>query len=180
MRGWTPLVGVQFEYSLVERSAERELLPMAESLGLAALLWSPLAGGLLTGKYRVGEKGRLEGMGRVIRTEKTAHDTQIVDAVLLATKELGRTPAEVALAWTRERARRASTAVIPIIGPRTVEQLDNNLSALDIAFPDELYDRLDQVSSINLGVPFEVNLETYPKLLGGDLSRVDVPITKAI
>jgi aryl-alcohol dehydrogenase-like predicted oxidoreductase len=76
MRGWAPLVGVQFEYSLVERSAGRELLSMAESLGLAALLWSPLGGGLLTGKYRFGEKGRLEGMGRVIRTEETAHDTE--------------------------------------------------------------------------------------------------------
>jgi aryl-alcohol dehydrogenase-like predicted oxidoreductase len=180
MRGWAPLVGVQFEYSLVERSGERELLPMAESLGLAALLWSPLAGGLLTGKYRAGEKGRLEGMGRVIRTEKTAHDTEIVDAVLQAANELGRTPAEVALAWTRERARRSPTAVIPIIGPRTVEQLDNNLAALEIAFPDELYDRLDKISSISPGVPFEVNQETYPKLLGGDPSRVDVPRIKAV
>jgi len=179
MRSWAPLVGVQFEYSLVERSAERELLPMAESLGLAAVLWSPLGGGLLTGKYRIGEKGRLEGMGRVIRTEETAHDTEIVDAVLQAAKELGRTPAEVALAWTRERARRASTAVIPIIGPRTVEQIDNNLLALNIAFPDEVYDRLEKVSAINWGVPFQVNRETLPRMLGGDVSGVDLPITKA-
>ncbi|GJH29958.1 hypothetical protein CBA19CS42_35600 [Caballeronia novacaledonica] len=180
MRGWSPLVAVQFEYSLVERSAERELLPMAEGLGLAALLWSPLGGGLLTGKYRVGEKGRLEGMGRVIRKEASAHDTEIVDAVLQVAKELGRTPAEVTLAWTRERARRASTAVIPIIGPRTIEQLDNNLLALDFAFPVELYDRLDKVSVIRPGVPFEVNQEMFPKLLGGDVSRVDLPIFKAI
>jgi aryl-alcohol dehydrogenase-like predicted oxidoreductase len=180
MRGWAPLVGLQFEYSLVERSAERELLPMADALGLAALLWSPLAGGLLTGKYRAGEKGRLEGMGRVIRTEKTARDTQVVDAVLQVAKELGKTPAEVSLAWIRERARRSTTAIIPIIGPRTVEQLDNNLLALDIAFPGELYERLDKASEIDAGVPFEVNQETYPRLIGGDLSRIDVPITKAV
>jgi aryl-alcohol dehydrogenase-like predicted oxidoreductase len=180
MRGWAPLVGVQFEYSLVERSAERELLPMADALGLAALLWSPLAGGLLTGKYRAGEKGRLEGMGRVIRTEKTARDTQVMDAVLQVAKELGKTPAEVSLAWIRERARRSTTAIIPIIGPRTIDQLDNNLLALDLRFPDELYERLDKASAIDAGVPFEVNQETYPRLLGGDPSRVDAPITKAV
>lgn len=70
--------------------------------------------------------------------------------------------------------------MIPIIGPRTVEQLDNNLWALDLVFPDELYDRLDKLSAISPGVPFAVNQETLQKLLGGDMLRVDLPITKAL
>jgi aryl-alcohol dehydrogenase-like predicted oxidoreductase len=171
---------VQFEYSLAERSAERELLPMADALGLAALLWSPLAGGLLTGKYRSGDTGRLQGMGRVIRTEKTDRDTAIVDTVLAVAKEFGKTPAEISLAWICERARRSTTALIPIIGPRTVDQLNNNLLALDVVLPDEAYARLERVSEVVPGVPFEVNQETYPKLLGGDPARVNLPVTKAI
>jgi aryl-alcohol dehydrogenase-like predicted oxidoreductase len=179
MRGWAPLAAIQFEYSLVERSGERELLPMAEALGLAALLWSPLAGGLLTGKYRAGEQGRLQGMGRVIRTEKTAHDSAIIDAVLEIAQQVGKTAAEVSLAWMLERARRASTTMIPIIGPRTAAQLANNLLALDIELPADAFERLEDVSRIDPGVPFEVNAETFPRMMGGHPELVTMPVTRA-
>lgn len=178
LRGWSPLVGVQFEYSLIERSADRELLPMAEALGLAAAVWSPLGGGLLTGKYRNGEQGRLQGMGRVIRTEKTERDTAVVDAVIDAGAQLGRSPAEVALAWLGSKARTSTTSIIPIIGPRTVEQLDNNLLALDLELSQDLVSRLDQASQLAPGVPFEINAETLPRMLGGRPHLVDLPAFK--
>jgi aryl-alcohol dehydrogenase-like predicted oxidoreductase len=81
-RGWAPIAGIQIEYSLVERTPDRELLPMAESLGLGAALWSPLGGGFLTGKYRAREEGRLQQLGILIHSEKTARETAILDAVL--------------------------------------------------------------------------------------------------
>jgi aryl-alcohol dehydrogenase-like predicted oxidoreductase len=173
LRGWAPLVGVQFEYSLVERTADRELLPMAEALGLAALLWSPLAGGLLTGKYRAGDQGRLQGLGRVIRTETSDRDSAIVDALLAIAKDLGRTPAEVALAWIREKSKRSTNALIPIIGPRTVQQLENNLRSLDVSLSDDQFRRLDEVSTPTPGVPFEVNQETLPRVSGGELDNTN-------
>ncbi|UPG88916.1 aldo/keto reductase [Luteibacter aegosomaticola] len=180
LRGWAPLAAVQFEYSLVERGGDRELMPMAEALGLAALLWSPLAGGLLTGKYRAGEQGRLQGLGRVIRTEKSQRDSAVVDAVIEAAGELGVTAAEVSLAWILARARRSTTSVLPIIGPRTVEQLENNLAALDVILPEELIARLDEVSQSEPGAPFDVNASTLPRMLGGRPELIDLPVTPAI
>src|SRR5438067_12329737 len=82
LRGWSPIVGVQFEYSLVERSADREILPMTEALGLGATLWSPLGGGLLTGKYRRSAEGRLTTLGQLVHTEDTAQKSMVVDTVL--------------------------------------------------------------------------------------------------
>jgi len=178
LRAWSPLVGVQFEYSLVERSADRELMPMAEALGLAAVVWSPLGGGLLTAKYRNGEQGRLQGMGRVIRTERTDRDAAVVDAVIDAGAQLGKSAAEIALAWLRAKAQGSTTSIIPVIGPRTKEQLDNNLLALDLALPQEILDRLDRVSQVDPGVPFEVNQETFPRMMGGRPGLVDMPAFK--
>jgi aryl-alcohol dehydrogenase-like predicted oxidoreductase len=175
LRGWAPLAGVQFEYSLVERSADRELMPMAEALGMAAAIWSPLGGGLLTGKYRNGEQGRLQGMGRVIRTERTERDAAVVDAVIDVAAQLGKSPAEIALAWICAKARASTTSIIPILGPRTVEQLDNNLLALEFELPIDAMVRLDQVSQIAPGVPFEVNRETFPRMMGGRPDLVNIP-----
>ena len=91
LSGLTPLAGIQAEYSLAERSAERELLPMAEAHGLGVLLYSPLAGGLLTGKYRRGEQGRLTTRGA--SGEATTQRTAVLDAVLAIADELETTPA---------------------------------------------------------------------------------------
>lgn len=167
LRGWAPLVAMQCEYSLVERTADHELLPMAEALGLAAVLWSPLAGGLLTGKYRVGEQGRLQGLGRVIRTEKTERDSAVVDTVIAIAKEHERSPAEIALAWVRETSKRSTNALIPIIGPRTLEQLENNLRSLEVTLSEDQFQRLEAVSTPSPTVPFEVNRETLPRVSGG-------------
>ncbi|GLY00526.1 MULTISPECIES: aldo/keto reductase [Actinoplanes] len=151
LQGSAPPVGIETEYSLAERSAERELLPMAEAYGVGALLYSPLAGGLLTGKYRRGGTGRLSARGDA--GETTGRRTRIVDELLAITTEIGTSPARVALAWLRGRAASSATALIPIVGPRTTAQLDEYLGSLDLALDADQLRRLDEVSAPGLGTP---------------------------
>jgi len=167
LRGWAPLAGIQFEYSLAERSAERELLPMAEALGLGAALWSPLGGGLLTGKYRAGTtEGRLSGLGTLVRTESSPRETAILDALQAVAMELEASPTQVAIAWLRERAARSSTSLIPILGPRTREQLDATLGALQLAPSAEQLARLEAASAVAPGTPHEQIAGQLPAVLG--------------
>lgn len=153
LSGLTPLAGIQAEYSLAERSAERELLPMAEAYGLGVVSYSPLAGGLLTGKYRHGEQGRLttRGAGGETTTQRTA----VLDAVLAIADELETTPAQVSLAWLRRRAADAQTSMTPIVGPRTPAHLKEYLSALEVELGEQHYQRLAEISAIQLGAPHE-------------------------
>lgn len=167
LRGFTPLAGVQFEYSLVERTADRDVLPMAQALGIGAALWSPLGGGLLTGKYRNGEQGRKTAWNRLVHNEDGARKSATVDAVVAVSDELGIRPAQVAVAWLLERARRSSTGVVPVIGPRSVEQLDDYLAALNVQIDASTYDRLDQVSRVDLGEPYG-KLAENDAVRGGD------------
>jgi aryl-alcohol dehydrogenase-like predicted oxidoreductase len=155
LRGWAPVAGLQVEYSLAERTAERELLPMAEGLGIGVTLWSPLGGGLLTGKQRRGEQGRHDAGGGPVRTEGE-RETAILDAVEATAAEMGATPAQVAIAWVRTKGATTGTAMVPILGARTVEQLDDNLGALDLALGDEHLARLDAVSTVPPGFPHEM------------------------
>ncbi|MFE3830045.1 aldo/keto reductase [Streptomyces sp. NPDC059092] len=175
LKNWAPVVGIQNEYSLVERTADRELLPMAESLGLGAALWSPLGGGLLTGKYRRSAEGRLSDLGAVIHTESTDQKTAVVDAVLAVAEEIGATPAEVSVAWVRERAARSATSLVPIIGPRSLTQLDSYLSALDVVLTPSQFTRLSDVSEVPLGMPHEAIARSSDAIRGGDSSRVTAP-----
>ncbi|PRI10447.1 aldo/keto reductase [Leucobacter massiliensis] len=174
--GWAPVAGIQVEYSLVERTAERELLPMAEALGLGVTLWSPLGGGLLTGKYRQSSEGRLSDWGNLVHTETDAQTTATVDAVIDIAERVGRTPAQVATAWVRERARRLVTPGIPIIGPRRLSQLDDYLAALTLDLDDAQCDRLDEVSQIPLGIPHQANQKALNGLQGGQSSEFDAPV----
>ncbi|GLY29112.1 aldo/keto reductase [Kineosporia sp. NBRC 101731] len=155
LRGWSPLAALQIEYNLLQRDGERDLIPMAQEMGLGVTLWSPLAGGVLTGKYRredlhtvaIDDGTRksfnlaLGGLG-----ERTFG---IVDVVKEIAADLGRTPAQVALAWTLQNP--GITA--PILGARTPAQLDDNLGALDVEFTADQLARLDEVSAIDLGFP---------------------------
>jgi aryl-alcohol dehydrogenase-like predicted oxidoreductase len=151
LRGLSPIAGIQVEHSLVERTAERELLPMVEALGLGAVLYSPLGGGFLTGKHRHGGKVREivsyrdEGGGR----------DGILDAVVEVGEELGASPAQVAVAWQRHLDARSTTALVTVIGPRTLTQLDNYLAALDVKLSDEQMQRLSKASAIAYGVPHD-------------------------
>jgi aryl-alcohol dehydrogenase-like predicted oxidoreductase len=175
LKNWAPIVGIQHEYSLVERTADRELMPMADSLGLGAALWSPLGGGLLTGKYRRSTEGRLSDLGAVIHTESTDQKTAVVDAVLAIAEETGLTPAQVSVAWVRERAARFATSLVPIIGPRNLVQLDSYLGALDVQLTPQQFVRLSDVSEAPLGVPHEAIAGSLGGIQGGDSSRLIPP-----
>lgn len=166
------LAGIETEYSLAERSAERELLPMASAHGLGVLLYSPLAGGLLTGKYRRGESGRLNAVHAV---EVSAQRESVLDSVLDIADEIGSEPAQVALAWLRRRSTLANTALIPIIGPRTPAHLNSYLGALDLELSAENYQRLDAASAPQLGTPHESVAAAIVHGFDGDRSTLDIP-----
>ncbi|GGY60227.1 aldo/keto reductase [Pseudoduganella albidiflava] len=168
LRGWAPLVGVQMEYSLAERGADRELLPMIEGLGLGGALWSPLGGGLLTGKYRNNEEGRLQGFGgRLVHREDSERATATLDAVLAVAAEVDAPPAQVAIAWLLHRDAASSTALVPILGPRTPAQLDGTLGALDVTLSPDQLARLDAASAIQLGAPYDTIAQTAGAIAGG-------------
>ncbi|MCL6407116.1 aldo/keto reductase [Dickeya dadantii] len=170
LRGWSRIAGIQVEYSLAQRTAERELLPMAEALGLAATLWSPLGGGLLTGKYRHSSEGRLQGFGgRLVHIER---DTTLLDEVIAVSQEQQRQPLHIAIAWLRQKAAHSSTSLIPILGSRTLNQLDDTLVALEVTLSDEQMARLDNASAVSLGTPHDQIAGSLPRAQGGDTARI--------
>jgi len=175
VRSFAPIIGVQVEYSLAERSADRELLPMAEALGLGATLWSPLGGGFLTGKYReTQDDNRANKLGMLIHSEKSARETAVLDTLLAVAGELDASPTHVAIAWLREKARRSTTALIPILGSRTRAQLDATLGALNVQLSAEHVTRLDGASAQPLGVPHTIIAERFPIDTGLDAPRPPV------
>ena len=175
VRSFAPIIGVQVEYSLVERSAERELLPMAEALGLGATLWSPLGGGFLTGKYRESlDDNRANKLGMLIHSETSARETAVLDTLLAVAAELDASPTHVAIAWIRAKARRSTTALIPILGSRTRAQFDATLGALDVELSAEHVARLDTASAIPPGVPHGIIAERFPIDNGLDSPRPPV------
>ena len=152
LRGWTQFIGLQIEYSLMERTVERELIPMAKALHTGVVAWSPLAGGVLSGKYH-GE-GKADG-GRM--THEAAKDflpeeqraARIIPALKAVSEQTGRGMAQVALAWLRHQ----TVPVIPIIGARKVSQLQDNLASLDLELSTQQLKSLDGASHIELGFP---------------------------
>lgn len=149
LRGWAPIAALQIEYSLVERTPERELLPMAAGFGLGTLGWSPLGGGLLTGKYRRNETGRAHGQSTVIHRETDARKTATLDAVLRIAGETGHSPGQIALAWV------IAKGVVPIIGPRTPAQCADNLGAAGVVLTDGQMAQLDAASDMPRGFPHD-------------------------
>jgi len=156
LRGWTPYIGLQIEYSLLERTVERELLPMATDFGLTVLAWSPLRNGILTGKYLPENASTANGarlntpMMKGFATVDPASDA-VVREVAVVAKEQGVSPAQIALAWLRTR----SAAVIPIIGASKLAQFEDNLRSLNVTLSPEHRDRLDKVSAVPLGFPYD-------------------------
>ncbi|HEX7885996.1 MAG TPA: aldo/keto reductase [Phenylobacterium sp.] len=143
-----PIAAAQFEHSLVHRGPEADLFPACEALGLGVVTWSPLGGGMLTGKYRQGEKGRAEGMGgRVFQAEDSTQRSDILDTVLALAGELGVSSDQVAIAWA------GSHGAIPMIGPRSLAQLTSNLGALPVELSTEQLGRLDAVSRVDPSAP---------------------------
>lgn len=177
LRGWAPIAGIQIEYSLAERTGDRELLPMAEALGLGVALWSPLGGGFLTGKYRSSNEGRINSrLAVLVHTEKTVRETAILDEVLVVAKEVGASPAEVAIAWLLQKAAKSTTSLIPILGPRTRDQLDSTLDALDVKLSSDQIARLDSASATPLGTPHEQINGSAPRIAGGKPELIEAPV----
>jgi aryl-alcohol dehydrogenase-like predicted oxidoreductase len=148
LRGWTPLIALQVEYSLLARTVEGELAPLALDQGMALVPWSPLKNGFLSGKYRRGTE--------VTDSARTVHvgmpseaDYAVIDVVAGIASEAGATSAAVALAWLRARPG----TVVPIVGPRRLEHLEDNLAGLDVTLTPGQLRRLDEASAPALGYP---------------------------
>lgn len=160
LRGWSPLVALQIEYNLLQRSVERELIPMARELGLGVIPWSPLASGVLAGKYSRADLHASQTKASATGTRKdiaigneslTEEGLAIADVVKRVAADLDKKPAQVAIAWTLLNP--AVTA--PIVGARTLAQLEDNLGALDVVLSDAHRAQLAAASAIELGFPHD-------------------------
>lgn len=170
MRAWTPAAAIQLEYSLVERSGDRELLPMARSLGLASLAWSPLGGGLLTGKYRRGETGRAQGLKILVHAEDSEQKRRILDALEAISTDTGATMSAVAIAWL------LAQGVFPILGPKTQAQLADNLAAGELTLAASHLQLLNEVSAIPLEFPHNMAIQHRQRLAGVSPAEDPYPI----
>jgi len=157
-RGWTPLIAMQVEYSLLQRTVEGELTPMAQELGIGVMPWSPLKNGWLSGKYSrdnvrtvTSDRGSLVGLPG----EK---DFQVIDALTAVAKEANASPAAVALAWVQSRPGVSST----IIGARRIDQLRANLAALELKLTEAQIAALDEASKPVLNFPADINRDLSP------------------
>ena len=165
-RGWAPFIGLQIDYSLAQRTVEGELIPMAQELGLGVLPWSPLAGGRLSGKYTRENAGNVsEGRGKVLGNMVTDQHLRIVDALADIAREKQVTISQVALAWVKDRPGVSSV----IIGARTVEQLEQNICALELSLEASQIARLDELSRPALPFPCDF-LNITPALHAGGTS----------
>jgi aryl-alcohol dehydrogenase-like predicted oxidoreductase len=155
LRGWSPFIGLQVQYNLIERAIERELVPMAKALNIGVTAWSPLAGGVLTGKYHghgSPEPGRMStDMMKNFMPEQQRTD-RVVTAVKAVSDQTGHSMAQVALAWLRYRP----VPVIPIIGARKLAQLQDNLSSFDLKLSADQLAALEEASRIELGFPHDL------------------------
>ncbi|MFG7488865.1 aldo/keto reductase [Methylorubrum rhodesianum] len=169
LRGWTPFVALQSEYSLIERTSERDLIPMANEMGMGFMPWSPLANGVLSGKYSQADlgasQGGIEGSRKAIAgahgslSERSLAIAKVVGEIA---NEAGLSSAQVALAWVM--ANPGVTALL--LGARTLQQLENNLGALNVTLSAEQCARLEAASAIELGFPHD--------LLRGDFFRAAI------
>lgn len=148
LRGWTQFVGLQIEYSLVERTVERELIPMARASDMTVLAWSPLGAGVLSGKFSgtMPDKTRIKpGSARL--SEKNLRIAGVVGSIAA---ETGVSPAQVALAWLRQQKGN----IIPIIGGTKESQITDNIACLTVRLTEEQVKKLNEVSSIEPGFPY--------------------------
>ncbi len=179
LRGLSPFIALQIEYSLIERTPEHDLLPMARSLGMTVTPWGVLGSGVLTGKYNdappsatktngpTGVERRLDAGNSQKANER---NITIARLVVDVAKEIGCTPSQVALAWLRTRPG----SIVPILGARRLSQIRDNLNSLDVTLSEEHLRQLDEASRIDLGFPHNFLASPIGKdrLLGGLYSRM--------
>ena len=159
-RGWAPIIALQLEYSLLERTAEGELIPMAESLGMGVLPWSPLKSGFLSGKYSSSNVDPVDTTRAHLVGAPSESDYVVIDKVNEIARELGVSSAAVALAWVQGRPGISST----LIGARRMDQLEANLTALEVTLTDAQRATLEEVSTPTLNFPAENNRTLAPML----------------
>lgn len=185
LRGWSPLIAMQIEYSLAQRTVERELIPMSAELGLGVVPWSPLASGVLTGKYTRDDLPGGGGPDGVAGTRRevavgngalTERSLAIADVVAEVAAEVGASAAQTAIAWTL----RNPAVTAPILGARTVAQLEDNLGALDVRFTAEQEAALERVSAVDRGFPHEfLDLPMTRSVVYGGVTILPRPGTPA-
>jgi aryl-alcohol dehydrogenase-like predicted oxidoreductase len=175
LRDWSAFTAIQLRYNLLDRSPERELLPMADAFDLPVFVWGPLAEGRLTGKYLSGDTGRVTEVGRPYT--RVGSDDIVRDVVAIA-HEIGCSPAQVAISWVRQRPG----SVIPLIAARTEEQFRDNLAATDVHLSRQHLDRLDALSRPTLGFPADVMREAsvVSGVYGAQLPDIDDPRAQAV
>ena len=166
LMGWTQFIALQVEYSLIQRTPERELIPMAKHFGMTVTPWAPLAGGALTGKYLRGENGRVKAESN----RRNEDSERITREVMSIADELGVQPAQVALAWMMQQ----DFSCIPIVGATKIEQLAQNIKAAEVILSNEHKLKLHEASKITLGFPGDFFNEDNVKLnsFGGFYGRV--------
>ncbi|WP_328891715.1 aldo/keto reductase [Streptomyces sp. NBC_00316] len=152
-RGWAPIVGLQLEYSLLERSSEGELIPLAQAKGMGVLPWSPLKSGFLSGKYSSGRTGPVDTARSALVGAPSQSDYIVIDALNEIAAEAGASPAAVALNWVNKRPGITST----LVGARRLAQLETNLDAFAVTLTDAQRETLDEVSAPTLNFPAENN-----------------------
>jgi len=173
-RGWAPITAYQAEYSLLERTPEGELLPMAEAHGMGVLPWSPLRSGQLSGKYARGGDAAADSLRAGRMDGPAERDWAVINAVAQVAAEMGTSSAQVALAWVRSRPAVTST----LIGARTIEQLHANLASLQITLTPGQLAALDEPSTPSLDFPAAINAGPGPLLgFGGTtVDGVELPV----
>ncbi|MEO7247787.1 MAG: aldo/keto reductase [Novosphingobium sp.] len=170
LRGWTQFCALQISYSLIERTVERELIPMARETGIGVCPWSPLGGGVLSGKYSSADlalKPKTFASRKEINVATgrlSEHSLAVAKVVGQVAAEIGKTSAQVALAWTL-----CDPAIVsPVIGARTPAQLADNLGALNVSLHKTQLARLDAASAVTLGFPHEMlSAQTNAMSFGG-------------
>ncbi|PRP90610.1 General stress protein 69 [Enhygromyxa salina] len=177
LRGWTSFVGLQIEYSLLQRTPERDLLPMAEHFGLSVVAWAPLGGGVLTGKYTRDPKSAstdsLRRQGNVSRGRTSDRALAIARTVDAVADELGVSSAQVAAAWVSAQGYR----YIPIVGARKLEQIEDSLGAATVELGAEQLARLAEASKVRLGFPHDfLRADAVRDLVRGEVrTQIDEP-----
>ena len=159
LRGWTQFCALQISYSLIERTVEREMIPMASEMGMGVSPWAPLGQGVLTGKYTrddliPGDIGDISSRKAInaMTGKLTAQNLDIADVVMEIAREIDCTPAQLAVAWTLTNPAVCS----PVIGARTPAQLEDNLGALSVEISPDQLSRLNEISAVPPVFPIDM------------------------
>ena len=176
LRGWSSFTALQTQYSLIERTSERELFPMCKAFDLAVTAWAPLGGGILTGKYyqNTNEPKRYTTDTRMASVLNVERNKKITEIVVEIAAEIKRSPAQVALRWVLEKNDK--NVMIPIIGGRSEKQVTDVLGSLGFSLTGEQMNRLEEVSGISLGFPNEFIYSPFVRMLmyGETADQIDL------